>query len=89
MNSHYFANRLDKKPNTFTTSSLDKLCDILNAKHNKFKYKISLHESYYDIDIKTLLIPNYDLLDKNNEYLIDYNMYSHGVRNALKAISGL
>ena len=89
INSHYFADRLDKKPNTFTTASLDKLCDLMNSIHNKFPFKIDTHESYYDVPIKCYL-PNYnDAIEDKSEYLIDYSNYSYGVRKALKAISGL
>ena len=50
MNSHYFADRLTKKPNTFTTKSLDKLCNILNAKHNGFDVVIFFQNIHMDID---------------------------------------
>lgn len=59
INSHYFANRLDKKPNTFTTASCDKLCDLINAIHNNLSFKIDTHESYYDIPIQCCL-PSYN-----------------------------
>lgn len=89
INSHYFADRLDKKPNTFTTSSLDKLCDIMNAKHNNFSFKINTKESYYDIPLQFDYSYSDDLFDNSPEYYIDYNSYSFGVRKALKHISGL
>ena len=89
INSHYFADRLDKKPNTFTTASLDKLCDLMNAIHNKFPFTIDTHESYYDVPIQSYLPKYSDLIEEKSEYLIDYSNYSYGVRTALKAISGL
>ena len=89
INSHYFENRLDKKPNTFTIASLDKLYDLMNAIHNKFPFTIDTHESYYDVPIKSYLPKYSDSIEEKSEYLIDYSNYSYGVRMALKAISGL
>lgn len=89
INSHYFADRLDKKPNTFTTASLDKLCDLMNSIQNKFPFNFDIHESYCDVPIKCYL-PNYNyMIEDKSEYLIDYSNYSYGVRKTLKAISGL
>ncbi len=73
INSHYFSDRLDKKPNTFTTSSLDKLCDLMNAKYNNFLFKNNTKESYYDIPLQ---------FDNSPKYSFD-------VRKTLKHISGL
>ena len=89
INSHYFADRLDKKPNTFTTSSLDKLCDILNAKHNNCSFVIDTKESYYDVPLQFNNPHPIDLFDNSSEYYIDYDSYSYGVRKSLKRISGL
>ena len=89
INSHYFANRLDKKPNTFTTASCDKLCDLINAIHNNLSFKINTHESYYDIPIQCCLPSYSQLVNEKTDCYIDYNSYSYGVRNTLKAISGL
>ncbi len=89
INSHYFADRLDKKPNTFTTSSLDKLCDILNAKHNNCSFIIDTKESYYDVPLQFNNPHPIDLFDNSSEYYIDYDSYSYGVRKSLKRISGL
>lgn len=89
INSHYFANRLDKKPNTFTTASLDKLCDLMNAIHNGFTFKINTHDSFYDLPLQYALSSLSNLVENTSDDLIDYNSYSYGVRKALKGISGL
>lgn len=87
MNSHYFASRLDKKPNSFTTKSLNKLCTIINAKHNNLPLIIHLNEKYYNQPSITL---SHDWLFKENRRYIDFNYFNnHLLRNTLRNLSGL
>ena len=87
MNSHYFASRLDKKPNTFTNKSLDKLCTIINAKHNNLSLNINLNEKYYNQSSITLS-PDW-LFEENHRYIDFNNFNNHLLRNTLRNLSGL
>ncbi|MCH5172350.1 MAG: hypothetical protein J1F31_05950 [Erysipelotrichales bacterium] len=86
MNSHYFASRLDKKPNTFTTKTINKLSIIINTKHNNLSLEINLNEKYYDQPSITLS-PDWSF--KENRRYIDFEDYSYILRNVLRGISGL
>ena len=87
MNSHYFASRFDKKPNCFSTKSIDKISIIINAKHNNLPLQINLKEKYYS-NPSIHLSP--DWFYKENRRYIDFNNFSnHILRNTLRSLSGL
>lgn len=49
MNSHYYANRFDKVPNTWKMKTIAKLSKIIEAKQNNSKIKLGFDNEFYDM----------------------------------------
>lgn len=89
MNSHYVANRMGKKPNTFCFKSVDKLCLIICAKRNGQDINIQFKGKYYEYKIKEPEFDFSDLFHEAGKRYIQFENYSYPLRKALKGISGL
>jgi len=55
MNSHYYASRFDKVPNTWNFKTIEKLSKIIESKQNDSKIKIGFKDEFYDMpyDLET------------------------------------
>ena len=87
MNSHYFAPRFDKVPNSFSSEGISKLSIILNAKYNNLDLIIDLNEDY--ISINDFKIDTSDIFHEIEHHFISFEQYKHSQRKLLRAISGL
>ena len=87
MNSHYFAPRFDKVPNTFSYEGISNLSIILCAKCNNYKLMINLNEEFTVIN--HLDIDTNDLFHEIEGKYISYELYQHSYRKLLRSLSGL
>lgn len=71
MNSHYYAARLAKKPNTFSVRSVSKLLDLLNAINNDAQIAIDTKDDFYDFDSDVALAGSYP--EPTKEYITKTN----------------
>lgn len=85
MNSHYFAPRFDKVPNSFSSEGISKLSIILNAKYNNLDLIIDLNEDY--ISINNFSIDTSDLFYEKEHLYISFEQYKHSYRKLLRNIS--
>ncbi len=83
MNSHYFAARLAKKPNTFSVRSVSKLLDLLNALNNDAQIAIDTQDGFYDFDSDVALALSYP--EPAKEYVTKTN-YPHYLRDLFTKI---
>lgn len=83
MNSHYYAARLAKKPNTFSAKSVSKLLDLLDAINNDAQIAIDTKDDFHDSG--SALIPAGPYPEPTRQYITKTN-YPHYLRDLFTKI---
>lgn len=92
MNSHYYASRFDAKPNIFRYNTVDKICDIINARYNNSQIEISFTHKLYSFqnhfNYENIFSVDF-IFDNPSTPMINYNGFSSHTRRMFKRLSGL